>query len=59
MFLPWGFYRFCSQLRGNCSFQMKGALAVQDMVHSLDARKLELAVGLKQREVLLHRLKLG
>lgn len=44
---------------GNCSFQMKGTLAVQDMMSSLDARKLELAVGLKQREALLHKLKLG
>ncbi|KAK4787542.1 hypothetical protein SAY86_011375 [Trapa natans] len=38
--------------------QMKGALAVQYMMCSLDARKLDLVVGLKQREGLLHKLKL-
>ncbi|XP_031374876.1 uncharacterized protein LOC116189370 [Punica granatum] len=38
--------------------QMKRAMAVQDMMRSLDAMKLELAVGLKQREALLRKMKL-
>ncbi|KAI6687627.1 hypothetical protein NL676_024455 [Syzygium grande] len=38
--------------------QMKGALKVQDMAHFLGSTKLDFALGLKQREALLYKLKL-
>ncbi|XP_030541501.1 desmoplakin [Rhodamnia argentea] len=38
--------------------QMKGALKVQDMAHFLESTKLDFALGLKQREALLYKLKL-
>lgn len=39
--------------------QMKGALKVQDMARFLESTKLDFALGLKQREALLYKLKLG